>query len=228
MGESGNETEEVSVEDRQSDAEVIRASIQDPDAFRELFVRHYDALFSYFARRLGREAADDLAAEVFLRAFHLRARYDGSYPSARPWLYGIAANLLRRHRRTEERRLRAYARQAGERPAAQRVGWHEDTDERLDGEAAGPALAKALAALTADQREVLLLFAWADLSYEEIALALGVPVGTVRSRLSRARERVRHALAGDGPETDPRPATPETTLACERIDGRDFALVKES
>jgi len=115
-------------------------------------------------------------------------------------LYGIAANLLRRHRRTEGRRLRAYARHAGQ----PQDGWDE-ADERLDSLAAGPQLARALASLRPDQREVLLLFAWADLGYEEIARALDVPVGTVRSRLSRARERVRDELASsrdDATETD--------------------------
>jgi len=183
-----------------TDAEVIEASIRDPRAFRQLFTRHFDRLFTYFARRLGRDAADDLTAEVFLTAFDRRARYDLHYPDARPWLYGIAANLLRRHRRTEGRRLRAYARHAG-----QPQYCSDEADERLDSLAAGPQLARALASLRPDQREVLLLFAWADLGYEEIARALDVPVGTVRSRLSRARERVRDALGSsrdDATETD--------------------------
>jgi RNA polymerase sigma-70 factor (ECF subfamily) len=154
-----------------------------------------EAIFSYFARRLGEDSAEDLTADVFLKAFDKRARYDRSYPDARPWLYGIAANLLRRHRRAEERRLRAYAREAGRRPAA-----HDDDDARLDCQAARPALAEALAALSADEREALLLYAWVEMSYEEIARTLGVPVGTVSSRLNRARRRVRHALGASPSE----------------------------
>jgi RNA polymerase sigma factor (sigma-70 family) len=176
-----------------TDAGVIAASMTDPQAFRELFERHFDALFTYFARRLGRDAADDLTAEVFLTAYGRRSTYDPACPDARPWLYGIAANLLRRHRRAELRRLRAHAREAGR----SRDDGHDAVEERLDSRAAGPLLARALASMPAHQREALLLFAWAELSYEEIARALDVPVGTVRSRLSRARDRVRREL--DGP-----------------------------
>jgi RNA polymerase sigma-70 factor, ECF subfamily len=176
-----------------TDAGVIAASMTDPQAFRELFERHFDALFTYFARRLGRDAADDLTAEVFLTAYGRRSTYDPPCPDARPWLYGIAANLLRRHRRAELRRLRAHAREAGR----SRDDGHDAVEARLDSRAAGPLLARALASMPAHQREALLLFAWAELSYEEIARALDVPVGTVRSRLSRARDRVRREL--DGP-----------------------------
>jgi RNA polymerase sigma-70 factor, ECF subfamily len=194
-----------------TDAGIIAASVTDPQAFRELFARHFGALFTYFARRLGRDAADDLTAEVFLTAFDRRARYDLAHPDARPWLFGIAANLLRRHRRAEVRRLRAHAREAGR----TRDGGGDEGVERLDDRwAAGPALARALASLPRGQREALLLFAWADLGYEEIARALDVPVGTVRSRLSRARERVRRelgwsqAVAADA-EDGPRPVGEE-------------------
>lgn len=131
---------------------------------------------------------------MFAIAFRSRGRYDRGAADARPWLFGIAANLARRHSRTERRRLRAYAR-TGVDPLGDDVG---DSDRRLDALAAGPALAAALAALRPGEREVLLLFAWADLSYEEIAAALGVPIGTVRSRLSRARGRVRELLAPTG------------------------------
>ena len=108
-------------------------------------------------------------------------------------MFGIAANPLRRHRRAELRRLRANAREAGR----TRDGGDDEGVERLDDRwAAGPALARALASLSAGQREALLLFAWADLGYAEIARALDIPVGTVRSRLSPARERVRRGLDG--------------------------------
>jgi RNA polymerase sigma-70 factor (ECF subfamily) len=161
-----------------TDAEAIRASLAQPEAFALLFDRHFDAVHGYAQRRVGPALADEIAAETFTRAFDRRRRYDGSRADARPWLLGIAANLLRRHWRTEKRRLDAYARSAG----------------RSDSELSEPVaadLAAALRALPRREREPLLLLAWADLSYEEIALALDIPVGTVRSRISRGRERLR-------------------------------------
>jgi len=110
------------------------------------------------------------------------------------WLFGIAANLIRRHWRTERRRLRAYAR-TGVDPIGDEAA---EVERRVDAVAAAPAVAAALASLGAGEREVLLLFAWADLSYDEISTALGIPVGTVRSRLSRARARVRELLSPTG------------------------------
>jgi RNA polymerase sigma factor (sigma-70 family) len=117
-------------------------------------------------------------------------RCSGHRERALPWLFGIAANLARRHRRTEVRRLRAYAR-TGRDPL---LDEHGDAPARLDAAAAGPRLAAALAELRAHDREALLLFAWAELSYEEISLALRIPVGTVRSRLHRARQALRAHL----------------------------------
>ncbi|HEY1331184.1 MAG TPA: RNA polymerase sigma factor [Actinomycetota bacterium] len=176
-----------------TDAQLIRASVGDPAAFWRIFERHYDALFAFLARRLGRDAADDLATDVFLTAFSQRDRYDQRHPDARPWLFGIATNLVRRHRRSEVRRFRAYAREAGRLD----VEHDEDEADRLDSRAAGPALAKALASMPADQREVLLLVAWAGLSPDEVSRALNIAPGTVRSRLSRARARARHELRRD-------------------------------
>jgi RNA polymerase sigma-70 factor, ECF subfamily len=160
------------------DADVILRSLDEPRAFGIVFDRHFGAVHAYAQRRGGNELADEIAAETFARAFDLRGRYRRSQPSARPWLLGIATNLLRRHWRTERRRLAAYARSAAVEPA-------EDVPSSLAVEAL-----EAVAALGRHERDVLLLYAWADLSYEEIALALDVPVGTVRSRLSRARRRL--------------------------------------
>jgi RNA polymerase sigma-70 factor (ECF subfamily) len=178
-----------------SDAELIAASLEDPRVFAALFDRHYAAVAGFLRRRLERSLADELAAETFLQAFDGRGRYDVSRADARPWLFGIASHLLARHRRGEELRLRAFAR------AGQVLGEDrglDDADRRLDAAAAAPVLAAALASLAAGDREVLLLYAWADLSYEEISTALGLPVGTVRSRLHRARERVRRDLEASG------------------------------
>jgi RNA polymerase sigma factor (sigma-70 family) len=182
------------VETSPTDAEVIAASASDPRSFAAIFDRHFADIDRYLARRVGSSLADDLAADTFMVAFRSRARYDPSVPDARPWLFGIAANLLRRHWRTERRRLRAYAR-TGVDPLWDESG---DADRRVDALRAGPALAGALASLSPTEREVLLLFAWADLSYEEISAALGIPVGTVRSRLSRGRARVRELLSPPG------------------------------
>jgi RNA polymerase sigma-70 factor (ECF subfamily) len=179
-----------------SDAELIATSLREPQVFAGVFDRHYPAVAGYLRRRLERSLADELAAETFLLAFDGRGRYDVSRSDARPWLFGIASNLLARHRRGEERRLRAFARAGAGLEQEERA--LDDVDRRLDAAAAAPALAAALESLGAGDREVLLLYAWAELSYEEISVALRVPVGTVRSRLHRARERVRSALESRG------------------------------
>jgi len=152
-----------------------------------IFDRHFDAIRGYIARRLGAEAAADLTAETFMRAFDSRKRYDLTRPDALPWLYGIASHVLRRHARDEQRRLRAYARVATEPQQTARDGELVDAD-----------IAAALAAIRPAEREVLFLYAWADLGYEEIAHALDIPVGTVRSRLARARA---HAAAAFAPRS---------------------------
>jgi RNA polymerase sigma factor (sigma-70 family) len=175
-----------------TDAELITASLTDPERFAGVFDHHYAVIAGFLRRRVERSLADELAADTFLRAFDARARYDVSRPDARPWLFGIATRLLAHHRRSEVRRLRAFAR-AG-RPVAEDIG-ADDVDARLDAAAAAPILAAALAALGAGEREVLLLFAWAELTYDEIAIALEIPVGTVKSRMHRARGGIRRRLA---------------------------------
>ncbi|MDW5598694.1 RNA polymerase sigma factor [Conexibacter stalactiti] len=179
----------------ETDGELIAASCADPRAFAAVFDRHYDAIAAFLRRRLERALADELASETFLQAFDGRARFDRARADARPWLYGIAANLLRGHRRSEERRLRAYARAAV--PAGE-AGAYDEVEARLDAAASGRALATALASLGPGERDALLLHAWTDLSYEQIAEALEIPVGTVRSRLHRARGIVRELLAASG------------------------------
>jgi RNA polymerase sigma-70 factor (ECF subfamily) len=176
------------------DGEVIAASVDDPDRFTEVFERHFDAIYGFTARRLGRELADDVGAAVFVEAFAGRGRFETDRADARPWLYGIATNLIRRHHRAEGRRLRAYA-QADARTDGDPV----DVEQRLDAAALGPQLAAALRALTPADRDALLLLAWASLSYEDIAVATGVPVGTVRSRIHRARHRLRADLGMTDP-----------------------------
>ena len=182
----------------ESDAQVIAASRADPLVFATVFDQHYDAVHRYLARRVGPDLADDLAAETFTEAFDVRLRFDTERPDARPWLFGIATNLLRHHYRSEARRLRAYARL--DRPATANDTFGE-IETRLDAERAGPVIAAAVASLSADERDVLLLLAWADLRYEEIAVALRIPIGTVRSRLHRARRRLRELIGESGQYT---------------------------
>jgi RNA polymerase sigma factor (sigma-70 family) len=151
--------------------------------FEELFEDHFDAIYGYLARRVGPDLARDLAAETFTRAYAGRKRFNPRRGEPRGWLFGVAHNLLRRHYRDEERRLRALARVEVPR------------DEGAPHE---PLLAEALSVLSREERDVLLLFAWADLSYEQIADALAIPIGTVRSRLNHARTLMRDELAKEG------------------------------
>ena len=179
-----------------TDAVAISASFENPAAFEALFDRHYGAIWRYACRRAGSGVADEIASETFLRAFRARAKYDLSQPNAGPWLYGIATNLLRNHARAEARRRHAYYR------AVQREsidGGIESVLARVDAATRGRALQSALARLRTADRETLLLYALSDLDYEDIAIATEVPVGTVRSRLHRAR---RHVAAVLGAEQD--------------------------
>jgi RNA polymerase sigma factor (sigma-70 family) len=171
-----------------TDAEAIAASLSEPRAFVAVFDRHFDAIHRYLRRRVPKSVADDLAAETFAQAFEHRKRYNRGRPNSRPWLFGIAHNLLRHHYRDEERALRAYAR-TGTDPVQSAAD--EEAHE-------SPEVAELLAGLSRGERDVLLLVAWAELEYEEVAEALGIPVGTVRSRLNRARRRVRELLERSG------------------------------
>jgi RNA polymerase sigma-70 factor (ECF subfamily) len=173
------------------DAAVIERSLAEPEAFAELYDRHAAAIARFAARRLGDHAGEDISAETFLTAFRRRERYDLARPDARPWLYGIAVRLIGRHRRDELRLFRALARSEA---ALTSDGGFESVDERLTALAQRRALAQALTELPGGSRDVLLLVAWAELSYEETAEALAIPVGTVRSRLSRARGQLRLTL----------------------------------
>lgn len=182
-----------------TDAAAITASLTAPERFAALFDRHAARLHSYVARRLGPGAADDVVAETFLVAFQRRARYDLDHPDAAPWLYGIATNLIRRHRRDEVRLFRAIARTAADTPAEPLA---DQVTGRLDAAATRGPLARALARLPGGQRDVLLLVA-SGLTVAETATALQVPLGTVASRLARARRKVRADLGATGPAGSP-------------------------
>jgi len=187
------------------DADLIRRSEAEPEQFAALFRRHSGALHRYVARRLGPDAAEDIVAEVFLTAFRQRHRYLPSQPDARPWLYGIATNLIGRHRRAEVRMYRALAR-TGADPATE--PFTDEVEARVTAAGTARPLAAALARLPAAHRDTLLLVAWGDLTYEQTATSLGVPVGTVRSRISRARARLRQALADQDIPQDQQGDTP--------------------
>ena len=162
-----------------SDATAITRSLQTPRAFEAVFDRHFDAVHRYLSRRVGRQRADDLASQTFVVAFERRASFRLDVSSdARPWLLGIATKLLANDRRAEQRRLETFARLGADAGGAVVSAEAPECDRDV---------ASALAALDPARRDVLLLHAWGDLSYEEIAGALAIPLGTVRSRLARAR-----------------------------------------
>jgi RNA polymerase sigma-70 factor (ECF subfamily) len=171
-----------------SDAELVaRSTLGSPAVFGELVTRHGAALHAYLARRTGRGDADDLLGELWLRAFESRTSYDTRWADARPWLYGIARNTLRAHWR---RALRSNPSLAG----SDSDPWPE-ADSRIDATSQRGALLQALAELSEDDREVLLLVTWEQLSPAEAAIALAIPPGTVRSRLHRARASLRKGFA---------------------------------
>lgn len=182
-----------------TDAVLIARSVDDPAEFAALFDRHASSVHRYLGRRVG-ELADDLLSETFLVAFRRRAAYRPEHVEVRPWLLGIATNVVRGHERSERRRYRALAREAG-RP--QEYGDDPaESGDRLTAEALRGPLAAALAGLRPRDRDALLLLAWGQLGYGEIAAVLDVPIGTVRSRLHRARRQTRAAL-GDVSPFDP-------------------------
>lgn len=183
----------------ETDAAVIKRSLAEPERFEEVFRRWFARIHQYLGGRVGGRIADDLAAEVFARAFAQRERYDLTRDSAGPWLYGIATNLAGTYWRQERSRYRALARshQDGVAPSDEDL-----ITDRMSAVAAGPALAAALAALDRGERDVLLLAALAGLGNQEIAQSLGIPYGTVCSRLSRARKRVRTSFGGINPAAE--------------------------
>jgi RNA polymerase sigma factor (sigma-70 family) len=178
------------------DGELIAGSVAEPTMFAEIFNRHYGDLYRYLRRQIGADLAADLAAETFVTGFARRGSFRVESSDARPWLYGIAHNLLRNHLRQQRRRLAAYIRH-GAQPLADADSDNQFAmaDARADSVAVSARLAKALTRMADRDREVLMLFAWADMSYAEVAQALDIPLGTVRSRLNRARRELRALLA---------------------------------
>jgi RNA polymerase sigma-70 factor (ECF subfamily) len=174
-----------------TDAEVITGSLDDPERFAVIFDRHADEIHRYAARRLGQQAAADVVSEVFLAAFRNRGRYQPSRTDARPWLYGIATKVIGQQLRTEGRRAHLLAAVAAASPAEAAA---DDIGDRIAAQRLHEVLLGVLGGLSPADRELVLLVAWAELSYEQAAQALQIPIGTVRSRLHRVRAKVRHAV----------------------------------
>lgn len=171
-----------------TDSEIIRRSLDDPGAFSEIFERHVRPVGGYVRRRIGTDAVDDVLSETFLVAFRKRATFDHRQESSIPWLLGIATRVVKSHRAAEARQWRAF--ESSSAAVVDPESPHSASDSRLDADAALRALAPRIAALSQKERDTLLLHAWADLTYEQIADALNVPVGTVRSRLNRIRRKL--------------------------------------
>lgn len=174
--------------ERVTDAELAARFLTDPELFTEVHDRYFSVIYRYVAGRLGAQVAEDVAAETFLVAFDRRATFDAGRGELRVWLFGIATNLVARHRRKEARHFRALARLE----AAPAVEGHEN--RIVTAAALLPQLAAALSRLSQGERDVLLLVALGQLSYEEVAEALGISRGTVGSRLSRARKKLSSVL----------------------------------
>ncbi|MEV5749997.1 sigma-70 family RNA polymerase sigma factor [Actinoallomurus sp. NPDC052308] len=178
-----------------TDASIIDRARAEPELFSIIFDRYFTVIRRYAASRLGPAAADDIAADTFLAAFDQRDRYDLACPDARAWLYGIATNLIGRHRRNEIRLYRALGRSA----ARDDAGNHADrVADQVTAERLSPDLARGLARLSQGDRDALLLVVCAQFSYTEVARALAIPIGTVSSRVNRARRKLRKTL---GPAT---------------------------
>lgn len=173
-----------------TDNELIARSHLDPAVFATLYDRHATAVYRYLAQRLGEHAADDVMSETFLVAFERRDAYDREVPDARPWLLGIATRLMRKHARLEAVAWKGMAADMAARVAPDLI---ERAGARVDAERATRRLTSALRKLSEADRDTLLLYAWGHLDYAAIAVATEVPVGTVRSRLNRARRILRRA-----------------------------------
>jgi RNA polymerase sigma-70 factor (ECF subfamily) len=183
----------------EADGEVIQRSLGQTTAFADTFQRHFDRVEAYARQRVGSAAGEEIAAQTFLVAFERRGRFDTRYVSARPWLLGIATNLIRHHVRDERVHLAAVARAPIDPPSAP-----VDDPDSMDAERLRPQLAEALRTLSLDDRETFLLVALGELTYGQVAITLGIPIGTVRSRIHRARVALHERL-------EPFEATPEWT-----------------
>lgn len=187
-----------------SDADIIAASLVDPVRFAAIFDRHIDPVRRFVVRRVGASRGDDVVSEVFRVGFERRHAFLPDADSALPWLYGIAANLVRRDHRSTARGVAALERLGYCAPAA--IDPLLDVAGQLDAANEVLELRDALLALREEERDVLLLVAWEQLSPTEAAETLGIDAGTARTRLHRARRNVRaHMGRATDPDTEPDP-----------------------
>ena len=177
-----------------SDAGVISESLTRPAAFGTIFDRHATVVHRYLVRRLGPAEAEAFTGEVFRIAFERRDSFDPDRTGdgARPWLYGIATNLVSKHRRREVRRVHAVARLAADRGAT--LDLADDVSAEVDAAQRWRLVAEALGRLPQAELDVLVLSAWEQLDDADIAASLAVPLGTVRSRRHRARRHLRELI----------------------------------
>ncbi|MFJ8660509.1 RNA polymerase sigma factor [Streptomyces sp. NPDC093795] len=208
-----------------------RARIRDgdPSAFAELFDSYARSVYNHAFRLTGDwSVAEDVMAATFLEAWRLRRKVDPEGGSLRPWLLGVATNVARNHCRGNRRYRAAAAAYAEAGPAEASVPDHaSEVAGRIDDRRRIAATLRALGTLRRTEREVLVLCLWEGLAYTEVAQALRVPVGTVRSRLSRARARLRTGAEAElareareptrdarelgGEKREPAPRTRQTT-----------------
>lgn len=178
----------------------------DADAFGLLFERHGARIHGYVLRRTGDpQVAEDTVAVVFLEAWRQRTRVDLDQPSALPWLYGVAGNVVRHQHRSRRRHQAALERLAHlpERSPAL-------VERQAQAAADAARVLDQIRSLPRRERDVLVLSVWEGLSHAEIAVALGTTVGTVKSRLSRARARLDPDRL---PVAEPEPSPPAPTAA---------------
>jgi RNA polymerase sigma factor (sigma-70 family) len=184
--------------------------------FERCFEVNFVAVHRFIARRVGAPLADDLASETFAAAFRRRHSFEPSVASSRAWLFGIANNLVRAHLRAEQHMLALCSRLEAE---ASSTGRDASPEAQVAGSGLAPRVARALASLPPEQREVLLLHAWGGLSDEEVAVALGLPAGTVRSRMWRARSALRSQLVPPNAHLDVgEPLAPDASPGLEKED----------
>lgn len=198
-----------------TDARQIELSLDDPYAFATLFERHAGAVHRYLVKRVGPQCAEDLVGETFVTAFRARTNYDLSRADARPWLFGIATNLVRHFWRAE---LRRHSRVFPTLSDAAVRDHSEEATSRVFFWSQEGTIAHALAQLDDAHLDVLLLVAGPGFTYEEVSFALGIPVGTVRSRISRTRHRLRELLGDSWQYLE---GGPQTQGASAGLEGTD-------
>ncbi len=183
----------VDVTGLRTDVEVIESSIVRPAVFEHIFARHWDQIFRFIERRLGFDSAEELSSEVFRIAFERRSSFSVTRnASCLPWLYGIASNLVLKHRRQFTRHLRAISRLEPT-VSSEFPDIATEVVDRLDATNKWPTLSEALTRLDETSVLMLLMIAWEDASYAEVAAGFEVPVGTVRSRIHRIRAELKVA-----------------------------------